>query len=69
MKDKVALVEEVRRIIRSSAGNRARESLVIEFNNQTDLDEIQDRASIIDVFFTLAQKKQKREAECVSKNI
>lgn len=63
MKDKADLVEEVRRIIRASAGNRAKESLVVEFINQTDLDEIQDKASIIDAFFTFAQKEQKKEAE------
>ena len=63
VKDKATLVEEVRRIIRSSTGNRAKESLVVDFMNQTDLDEIQDKASIIDAFFTFAQKEQKREAE------
>ncbi|MGB4842809.1 MAG: hypothetical protein WBO99_07810, partial [Leptotrichiaceae bacterium] len=34
-----------------------------DFINQTDLDEIQDKASIIDRFFSFAQKEQKREAE------
>ena len=63
VKDKVILVEEVRRIIRSSAGNRAKESMVVDFINRTDLDEIKDKASIIDAFFTFAQKEQKREAE------
>ncbi len=63
VKDKAALVEEVRRIIRSSAGNRAKESMVVDFINRTDLDEIKDKASIIDAFFTFAQKEQKREAE------
>lgn len=63
VKDKETLVEEVRRLIRSSTGNRAKESLVIDFINQTDLDEIQDKASIIDAFFSFAQKEQKREAE------
>ena len=63
VKDKATLVEEVRRIIRSSTGNRAKESLVVNFINQTDLDEIQDKASIIDAFFSFAQKEQKREAE------
>ena len=63
VKDKVTLVEEVRRIIRSSAGNRAKESMVVDFINRTDLDEIKDKASIIDAFFTFAQKEQKREAE------
>lgn len=63
MKDKVSLVEEVRRLIRSSVGNRAKESLVVDFINQADLDSIQDKASIIDAFFSFAQTEQKREAE------
>lgn len=62
-KDKASLVEEVRRLIRSSVGNRAKESLVVDFINQTNLDEIHDKASIIDAFFLFAQAEQKREAE------
>ncbi len=62
-KDKPSLVEEVRRLIRSSVGNRAKESLVVDFINQTNLDEIHDKASIIDAFFSFAQAEQKREAE------
>ncbi|MDW7661847.1 MAG: type I restriction endonuclease subunit R [Bacillota bacterium] len=62
-KDKTSLVEDVRRVIRSSVGNRAKESLVVDFINQTDLDKFQDKASIIDAFFTFAQTEQKREAE------
>lgn len=61
-KDKESLVEEVRRLIRSSVGNRAKESLVVDFINQTDLDKIPDKASIIDAFFSFAQTEQKREA-------
>lgn len=63
VKDKDSLVEEVRRLIRSSIGNRAKESLVVDFINQADLDSIQDKASIIDAFFSFAQTEQKREAE------
>ncbi|MBP2097490.1 type I restriction endonuclease subunit R [Enterococcus rivorum] len=63
VKDKEILVEEIRRIIRASIGNRAKESLVVDFINQTDLDEFQDKASIIDSFFSFAQKAQKREAD------
>ncbi|WP_019879932.1 type I restriction endonuclease subunit R [Succinispira mobilis] len=63
MKNKELLVEEVRRLIRSSVGNRAKETLVVDFINQTDLDQIQDKASIIDCFFSFAQTEQKREAE------
>lgn len=62
-KDKASLVEEVRRLIRSSVGNRAKESLVVDFINQTNLDEIHDKASIIDAFFLFSQAEQKREAE------
>jgi len=62
-KDKAALVEEVRRLIRASLGNRAKESLIIDFINQTDLDTITDKPSIIDAFFHFAQSEQQREAD------
>ena len=63
VKDKTALVENVRRIIRASIGNRAKESLLVDFINQTDLDKLGDKASVIDAFFTFAQEEQRREAE------
>ena len=63
MENKQTLVEDVRRLIRSSVGNRAKESLVVDFINQTDLDKIEDKANIIDAFFSFAQAEQKREAE------
>ena len=63
VKNKDILIEEVRRLIRSSVGNRAKESLIVDFINGTDLDEINDKASIIDAFFSFAQAEQKREAE------
>lgn len=63
VKDKATLVEDVRRIIRSSIGNRAKESLLVDFINQTDLDKIGDKASVIDAFFAFAQAEQQREAE------
>ena len=62
-KTKGELVEEVRRLIRASLGNRAKESLVVDFINQADLDNIIDKASIIDEFFKFAQAEQNREAE------
>ncbi len=63
VKDKASLVEDVRRVIRASLGNRAKESLLIDFINQTDLDQIGDKASVIDAFFTFAQAVQQREAQ------
>lgn len=62
-KNKAELIEEVRRLIRASLGNRAKESLVVDFINQSNLDDIVDKASIIDEFFKFAQAEQKREAE------
>ena len=61
-KDKAALVEEIRRIIRASIGNRAKEGLIVDFINETDIDAIPDKASIIESFFAYAQGKQKAEA-------
>lgn len=63
VKDKAALVEDVRRVIRASLGNRAKESLLVDFINQTDLDKIGDKASVIDAFFTFAQAEQQREVQ------
>jgi len=62
-RSKAELVDEVRRVIRASLGNRAKESLVVDFINQTDLDQIGDKASVIDAFFTFAQAEQQREAQ------
>lgn len=63
IKDKSVLVEEMRRITRSSAENRAKENLIVDFINQTALDEIQDKASVLDAFYQFAQREQKKEAE------
>lgn len=64
-KDKSALMEEVLRLVRASLGNRAKESLLVNFINQTDLDNIPDKASIINDFFNYAQHEQQREAEAL----
>lgn len=62
IKNKEELVEDIRRVIRASLGNRAKESLVVDFINQTDLNTIADKASVIEVFFAFAQKEQQRAA-------
>jgi type I restriction enzyme, R subunit len=62
-RSKADLVDEVRRVIRASLGNRAKEGLLVDFINQTDLDRIGDKASVIDAFFTFAQAEQQREAQ------
>lgn len=60
---KSELVGEVRRVIRASIGNRAKESLIVDFINQTNLDELGDKAGVIEAFFAFAQAEQRREAE------
>ncbi len=62
-KSKSELVDEMRRMIRASLSNRAKESLLVDFINQTDLDQIADKASVIDAFFTFARAEQQREAQ------
>ncbi|AHB11158.1 type I restriction endonuclease subunit R [Zymomonas mobilis] len=62
-KSKSELVSEVRRVIRASIGNRAKESLIVDFINQTNLDELGDKAGVIEAFFAFAQAEQSREAE------
>lgn len=61
-RNKADLIDEVRRLIRASLGSRAKESLVVDFINQADLDEIPDKASVIDAFFAYARTEQQREA-------
>ena len=63
IKNKDDLIDEVRRVIRASIGNRAKESLIIDFINQTNLDDIGDKASVMDAFYKFAQVKLKHEAE------
>lgn len=61
--DKTLLVENIKRLVRASIGYRAKESLLVDFINQTDLDKIGDKASIIEAFHQFAQIEQLREVE------
>ena len=61
-KNKSDLIDEVRRLIRASIGNRGKESLIVDFINETDLDKIEDKANILDAFYAYANKKKTAEA-------
>ncbi|WP_180174632.1 type I restriction endonuclease subunit R [Acinetobacter sp. YH01022] len=63
IRDKVALVDDMRRVIRSSLESRSKESLIVDFINHTDLDKIEDKASVMDSFYTFAQIEQQREVQ------
>ena len=52
----------MRRIIRGSLGNRAKESLIVDFINQTDLDQLADKASVLASFYAFAREELQREA-------
>jgi type I restriction enzyme R subunit len=65
VQDKTLLLEEARRLIRSSLGNRAKESLIVEFIEQTNLDKIVDAPNLIAAFFQFAQQQQQAEAEAL----
>ena len=60
-KDKGDLIVEARRIIRASLGNRAKESLIVDFINRTNMDEIEGKEGVIEAFFEFAQEEQRRE--------
>ena len=62
-KNKSDLIDEVRRLIRASIGNRAKESLIVDFINETDLDSIEEKANILDAFYAYANEKKTTEAK------
>ena len=62
-KNKEALIKEMRRIVRSSLDNRAKEGLIVDFINETDLEPIPDKAGVIKAFYEYASEKQQKETE------
>ena len=62
-KNKSTIVEEILRVIRASLNSRAKESLIVEFINKSDLDSFKNKSEIIESFFKFAQEKLKNEAE------
>ena len=67
-KNKVAmskdeLIEDARSVIRSSFGHRAKENLIVEFLNQTDLDQIDDTPGILGAFYSFAQAELRQEVD------
>ena len=65
------LKEEIRRLIRSSLGTRAKEHLIIEFINCTDITEFNSNEEIIEAFYKYAktQKEKKIEELIVEENL
>jgi len=61
-KGTVSIINYKGRVIPASDGNREKESLIVDFINETDLDTLQDKSNFIDSFFANAQRKQKAKS-------
>lgn len=61
--DKDQLIEEITRTIRASLGQRAKESLIVDFINASDLDSFSEKSDILEQFYTFARQKQKEAVD------
>jgi len=66
-KDKNKLIDEIKRIIKSSVGHRAKEDLIVKFINSFDLDQFKTPADVIEAFFEFAKKEMQIEKEKIIK--
>lgn len=57
--DKDRLIEEITRTIRATLGQRAKESLIVDFINVSDLDSFSEKSGILEQFYTFARQKKK----------
>ena len=57
--DKDRLIEEITRTICASLGQRAKESLIVDFINVSNLDSFSEKSDILEQFYTFARQKQK----------
>ncbi|OPC38679.1 type I restriction endonuclease subunit R [Elizabethkingia anophelis] len=60
-RNKTTLIEEAKRILRASIDNRAKETLMVDFINESELDTILDKENFIESFYVFAQKEMKKE--------
>ena len=57
------LKSEIRRIIRTSLGTRAKENLVINFINKTDLKKLKNNGEILDAFYKYTKEEKKEKID------
>mgnify|MGYP001019560354 FL=1 len=57
------LKSEIRRIIRTSLGTRAKEDLVMNFINKTDLSELKNSGDILESFYKYANEEKKEKID------
>lgn len=59
--DKDRLIEEITRTIRATLGQRAKESLIVDFINVSDLDSFSEKSDILENFIHLPVKNKKKQ--------
>ena len=59
--DKQAVIEEARRLISANFSVRAKETLLVHFIEQVDLNGLTEKEDIIEAFYHFAQAEQKRD--------
>ena len=59
--DVESLKAEVRRVIRSSLGTRAKEGLIMDFINSTRLSELKNTDDILESFYSFAKKEKQKK--------
>ena len=57
------LKSEIRRTLRTSLGTRAKENLVINFINKTDLEKLKNNGEILDAFYKYAKEEKKEKID------
>ncbi|MBC6428548.1 MAG: type I restriction endonuclease subunit R [Cellvibrionales bacterium] len=67
-KDKQAICRFIRRLISASLDHRAKEDLLLDFIERTDLNKIEDATAIIENFYTFAREELQRETEMLISN-
>ena len=66
--DLESLKSEIRRVIKSSIGTRAKEDLVIKYINKTKLSELQHTDDILESFYRFARKEKQANIEELIEN-
>ncbi|WP_241586542.1 HsdR family type I site-specific deoxyribonuclease [Rosenbergiella epipactidis] len=61
--DKTIVQEEVKRLIRSNVDNRAKEGLMVDFIEKVNINDLPNKESVIESFYTFAQKALQVEVD------
>lgn len=61
--DKTTVKEEVKRLIRSNVNHHAKEGLMVDFIEKVNINDLPNKESVIESFYTFAQKKLQVEVD------